>query len=116
MKLIFVYNASGGQLKALFDIGHKIISPATYDCSLCKLTHGAFSEREAWRKFREDSGVEMEFFHKDEFERECEMKYDYPVALALGASTTVLLDKNAIDDISDVETLIELIKQKLALI
>ena len=115
MKLIFIYNASGGKLRGLFDLGHKILSPETYECGLCKLTHGAFTEREAWKKFREGSAVEMEFLHKDEFERGCDMNYDYPVVLAEGKVTSVLVDKNEIDKCGDVKMLIRMIESKLAL-
>ena len=44
MKLIFVYNAGSGKLNALFDMAHKIVSPTTYECSLCALTHDAFQD------------------------------------------------------------------------
>ncbi len=45
MDLIFVYNADSGKLNVLFDVGHKIVSPGTYKCDLCTLTHGTFTER-----------------------------------------------------------------------
>ena len=60
MKLIFVYNADSGPISGLFDIGHKIISPDTYTCGLCKLTFDTFTEKQAWRAFRESSPFEME--------------------------------------------------------
>ena len=74
MKLIFVYNATSGKLNALFDIAHKVINPETYECSLCALTHGAFSEKKVWSKFKENTDIEMTFLHKDEFERELSLK------------------------------------------
>ena len=43
-KLLFVYNVNSGKLNILFGIVHKIISPSTYTCELCSLTHGVFSE------------------------------------------------------------------------
>jgi hypothetical protein len=48
-QLIFVYNADSGGLNTLFDIAHKVVSPETYSCSLCMLTHGVLSERTAWK-------------------------------------------------------------------
>ena len=45
---LFVYNADSGPLKALFDFGHKIVSPGTYPCSLCRLTYGPFGMRREW--------------------------------------------------------------------
>ena len=66
-KLIFVYNANSGKLNILFGIAHKIISPSTYTCELCLLTHGVFSENVEWKNFKETSSLVMEFFHVDEF-------------------------------------------------
>ena len=39
-RLIFVYNADGGRLAGLKDLFHKILSPATYSCSLCAVPYG----------------------------------------------------------------------------
>ncbi len=81
MKLIFVYNADSGMINTLLDIGHKIVNPETYTCNLCKLTYDTFKENAKWKKFREESVHEMRFFHRDEFEREYESKFEYPVIL-----------------------------------
>ncbi len=81
-KLIFVYNADSGQLNTALDIAHKLISPSTYQCNLCALTHGVFSEREEWKRFREESDDELTFLHKDEFERRYgQPQPAYPVVL-----------------------------------
>ncbi|GLI54497.1 hypothetical protein PM10SUCC1_00120 [Propionigenium maris DSM 9537] len=81
MKLIFVYNADSGMINTLLDIGHKIVNPETYTCNLCKLTYDTFKENAKWKKFREDSVYEMEFFHRDEFEGRYKVKFEYPVVL-----------------------------------
>ena len=39
MKLIFVYNADSGPVSGLFDIGHKLFSPDTYQCGPVSYTH-----------------------------------------------------------------------------
>lgn len=81
-KLIFVYNADSGALNTAFDIAHKLISPSTYKCNLCSLTYGVFKEREEWKRFREESGDELIFLHKDEFEAQYGApQADYPVVL-----------------------------------
>ena len=35
--LVVVYNAKSGGLNAVLDYVHKMVSPETYDCNLCKL-------------------------------------------------------------------------------
>lgn len=81
MKLIFIYNADSGMMNTLLDIGHKVVNPDTYSCNLCKLTYGTFKENAKWKKFREESLHEMEFYHKDEFEKKYGVKFDYPLIL-----------------------------------
>lgn len=69
LRLLFVYNADGGLFNTLADIGHKLFSPQTYECRLCALTHGIFTERKEWRDFLEDLPVECSFLHRDEFHK-----------------------------------------------
>ena len=81
MKLIFVYNADSGMVNTLIDIGHKAISPQTYQCNLCDLTFGLISEQKQWKKFRQESDIDMVFLHRDEFEQKYTQKFEYPVVL-----------------------------------
>ncbi len=81
MKLIFVYNADSGVINTLIDIGHKALSPQTYQCNLCGLTFGLVREHKQWKQFRESSNIEMEFLHRDEFEQEYTRQFKYPVIL-----------------------------------
>lgn len=64
--LIFVYNADSGFVSTLLDIGHKIVSPQTYSCNLCAITHSTFSMRDEWKSFVAGLGVPVEFLHRDE--------------------------------------------------
>jgi hypothetical protein len=86
MKLIFIYNARSGSINALLDSAHKIVRPNTYDCKLCDITFGVFSEKAEWKKFRETSAIEMIFLHKDEFLKQYRSKwlpkYDFPIILS----------------------------------
>ena len=84
-KLIFVYNAKAGVVNNWLDIAHKIVSPTTYECDLCTLTHGKFSEKRIWKKFRNTNLIDMEFHHKDAFLKKYKSKwlpkYTFPVIL-----------------------------------
>lgn len=74
MKLIFVYNADSGLFNTVSDIAHKIISPKTYSCNLCALTHGHFKIKEDWVNFLDEIKTELEFLHRDEFSKQ----HNYP--------------------------------------
>jgi hypothetical protein len=66
-KIIFVYNADSGFLNLYKNALHKWLSPATYPCMLCELTHGNFTEDRDWRIFHKSLPLPSEFLHKDEF-------------------------------------------------
>ncbi|GAA4240313.1 MULTISPECIES: GTPase [Winogradskyella] len=115
MKLLFVYNAKSGALNALFDAGHKLFSPSTYKCSLCALTHDAFTENTIWKNFRSENHFKMEFYHKDEFEAKFpSVKMMYPTILKLeGHELTTVLNPDVLKEISNVEGLIERLKREV---
>jgi hypothetical protein len=72
--LIFVYNADSGFVSTLLDIGHKIVSPQTYSCNLCAITHSTFSMRDEWKNFVAGLGVPIEFLHRNELETKYGMR------------------------------------------
>jgi len=113
MKLIFVYNANSGKLTAAFHVAHKIISPSTYACNLCTLTYGTFTERDVWKKFREESDTELVFYHKDEFENEFKKQFTYPIVLKdENGELSEYISTDKINAINDVEELIAQLKLK----
>ena len=64
-KLIFIYNASNDYLSVAFDFTHKIISPKTYQCSLCKVTYGAFKMHKKWEEYLDSINLEVVFLYKN---------------------------------------------------
>ena len=67
MRLIFVYNAKAGVLNGLMDSVHKTVSPDTYECDLCAITHGFFTMDKAWRAYLKALPMEAAFYHKPDF-------------------------------------------------
>ena len=65
--LVFVYNADSGLFNVVTDWMHKIVSPSTYACSLCALTHHHAGMRRSWKEFIEALPYRSQFLHKDEF-------------------------------------------------
>lgn len=113
-KILFIYNANSDTGSKMLDFAHKIVSPATYNCNLCSLTHGNFTENKQWKTFRERllaEGYELEFFHKDEFQKSYKSKFGhaftYPIILL---ETThdleVLLSAEKLNAMERVEDLI----------
>lgn len=106
MNLIFVYNANSGKLSAALDIAHKILSPSTYACALCTLTHDSLSEKSQWADFRKKSIHTFTFLHKDEFETQHEERFDYPVILKSEDGLSVFMSKERLDGFDSLEDLI----------
>jgi len=116
-KLVFVYNADSGLRNLIIDGAHKILSPSTYECKLCEITFGAFTENNVWKKFRTESDLEMEFLHKDEFKKQYASKFGhkftYPIVL--GETQNGLegvITTEEMNGLGDAEELIELIKER----
>lgn len=65
-QLVFVYNADSGLFNVMTDIAHKILSPGTYSCQLCNLTHDYFKVKKDWTDFLAGVDAELEFLHRDE--------------------------------------------------
>ncbi len=105
MKLVFVYNADSGLINTLIDIGHKAISPQTYECNLCGLTFGLVGEHKQWKKFREESNTEMEFLHRDEFEQKYSRKFEYPVILKEDNDLSVMISQAELNEIKTLDEL-----------
>jgi len=111
-KLIFVYNANSGIGNTFIDVAHKIFSPKTYACNLCAITFDTFTENKLWKQFRENSTIEMEFLHSDEFKNKYNFKaFEYPVVFSKEKDTLVtFLSTKVINKIKSVDELIKVIQ------
>ncbi len=117
-KLILVYNADSGLRNMIIDGAHKIFSPSTYECNLCDITFGAFTENRIWKKFREETLLEMEFLHKDEFKKQYASKFgykfDFPIVLAISKNNLeVFITTDELNELESAEELISLIRSRI---
>ena len=109
-QLIFVYNADSGLANALLDAGHKVLSPGTYSCNLCALTHGVVGEKKAWKRFRKSLPVPMVFLHRNEFETQFGQEMTYPVVLLqVGDTITPVITTETLQGMSSLDELMEAI-------
>ena len=114
-KLIFVYNADSGLFNTVTDVAHKLLSPKTYECNLCSITHGIFKIRDTWVSFLEELNAECEFLHKDEFiKKYSEINEESPAIFKIEQSQPKLwIDAETINTLKSVEDLREKIIKKL---
>ena len=115
--LIFVYNADSGLFNTLSNAAHKLLSPKTYRCNLCRITHGHLGMHEAWRTFVESRDVDAQFLHRDELASRYGI--DDVVLPAVyqkvdDASPQLWIGAQAINAATSIDDLRELINQRLS--
>lgn len=70
MELIFVYNAKHGWFHDLTGSIHKVVSPSTYPCDLCALTHGYSGMKKRVRQFLGQGRWDTVFYHLNDLPAE----------------------------------------------
>lgn len=110
VKLLFVYNANSDFASSVKDTAHKLVSPDTYQCNLCKLTYPLISIDREWKKFVESLPYEVAFLHRDEFHTQYpeQKNIQLPAVFAEDASEIRLLINHV--EINKAANLAELIK------
>ena len=115
IELLFVYNADSGLFNSMADAAHKILSPSTYSCNLCKVTYGWFTERSQWRSFVESLDAQCSFLHRDELQRRHPELSGEPlpaVFRVVDGKAAHCVDANTLNVCADVDALIALIRER----
>ena len=113
--LIFIYNAKSGLVQAALDWGHKIISPKTYQCSLCSLTYGNLGKYNKWSKFLKSLNLNKSFVYDDQL-GDIGFYANEPlpcIFLGLDNNYSLLITSNELNHCKNLESLIELIKKRI---
>ena len=63
-RLILVYAADSGLTNAVVDSAKKLLM--VKGCSLCAITHGLVGERSEWRECRDEIGIPVETYHRND--------------------------------------------------
>ena len=117
MKLIFVYNSDGTFASLIKDTAHKLVSPTTYPCNLCRLTYPvAFMDAE-WRKFIESLPYEAFFLHRDEFHRQYPGQAQVPLPAVFAEDSSglrVLISHSQINEARSIGELMQHVRHSLA--
>ncbi len=115
-RLIFVYNANAGILAGIMDSIHKTVSPATYECSLCAITYGAFAMDRRWKAWLKTLPYDVIFHHRPDF------RAAYPdvhsalpaILLARGDAVIPIMSATEIARAKSVDALIAALEERLA--
>ena len=116
VKLIFVYNSDGTVASFIKDTTHKLVSPETYPCNLCRLTYPLASMKGEWRKFIESLPHEVIFLHRDEFRKQYpdQKNVQLPAVFRVDPSAIqILISHNEINKAKNLSELIEIVNRFL---
>lgn len=115
-RIILVYNEGSGLFDAIGGWSHKLLSPATYQCALCKSTFGLTGMLVPWKNYLEMLPFPATFLHRDAFWKQ----FPAMEALALPAILTekagrieTLLSADDLRDPGGLATLIGLMQERL---
>jgi len=113
--VVFVYNADSGLFNLVSDMAHKLISPDTYDCQLCMLTHGHLGMRDQWRDYLDSLDAELEFLHRNEFIKKYpQTAVELPALfLSRAGEVELLVSSETIKHCATMDNLIEKVNQAI---
>lgn len=109
-ELIFVYNARSGLFNKVTDFAHKVVSPNTYACQLCSLTHGHLGPRQEWLDFVRGLPIKVSFNYKSRWP---EFQSFPLVLLKTEKGIEVLLDSEQLGAANTLAELMDLLRSKL---
>jgi hypothetical protein len=115
--LVFVYNADSGLFNALTDSVHKVVSPGTYQCNLCRLTYGIVGMRDKWKIFLQSLEITVMFLHRDQLHEigVKSLKEELPAVFIKNASGIRLaISAEKITSCKTVDELMELVTNVIA--
>lgn len=115
-RLIFVYNANAGIVAGIMDSIHKTVSPATYECSLCAITYGAFAMDRRWKAWVKALPYAVVFHHRPDFRAAFPDAANVALPAILrerGGALETLLGPNDIAAAGSVDALIAALEAKL---
>lgn len=115
-RMILVYNANNGLFNAVTDWSHKMFSPQTYQCSLCRYTFGLTGMLIPWKNFLLMQPFPSDFLHRDEFRPRYPHLAATPLPLILvekDGVAEVLIGAAEIQETGGVASLIGLVQQRL---
>ena len=115
-RIILVYNESRGLFDAVSSWTHKLLSPASYHCALCKVTFGLTGMLVPWKNYIEMLPSLVVFLHRDEFRQQFPALASQPLPAILTESSgqlAVLLPAHDIQAVSGIAGLIGLMQERL---
>lgn len=112
--LIIAYNASGSLVSKLTDHAHKMLSPSTYPCALCRLTHGLTRAYPEWEAALKRWNGPIEFLHHEGFHSKYGSGHQLPlIGIEANGELSILIGASELSTIDSLDELIQVFNQRL---
>ena len=114
-EIVFIYNAKSGPINSLIDWAHKIISPNTYECSLCSITYDNLGKKNEWSAFLKELKIKASFLYKDHIVNDIDLKdSSLPCAyLRVNNNIKLIISSVEMNSFKDLNELILCLRKKL---
>lgn len=113
--MFLIYNAESGLFNSMAGWAHKLLSPKTYNCSLCRHTYGLTGMLVPWKTFLQRLPLKVTFLYRDQFEAVFPDLSDLAAPMILLAGhplpPTILLGAEEIDRMDSLSGLIRQIQE-----
>jgi hypothetical protein len=117
VELIIVYNAESGFFNSVSSSVHKFVSPETYSCQLCRVSHGLVGMLGPWKTYLERLPVPVRSYHRSQFQTTFPDYADTRLPSILlrkrNGDFTPMLEADVIERAGNLMTLINLLNDAL---
>lgn len=113
-ELCFIYNAQSGVKHAFIDYVHKIVSPDTYQCSLCSVTYGNLGMHRQWADYLRALPFKTRFFYQDTLPADLERAELPAVFVVMDGHWEKVIDHEEMNAAKTLVDLISLCDKKLS--
>ena len=114
-EIVFIYNAKSGTVNSLIYWANQIVSPDTYECSLCGITYDNLGKRDEWAAFLKDLKIKSSFIYKDQIINDQKLKdASLPCAyLKKSNDMNLLITSDEMNSYKNLNELIDSLRKKL---
>jgi hypothetical protein len=113
-RVIFVHNDDNGVINSIKSISRKFFKKENDGCNLCTVIFKGKNNKQAWNAFTKNLKIDFQYMRRNLFLKQFHRNDDFPVVyLAVADAMTVLISKEKLNVVKDVQELKELMIDRL---
>lgn len=113
-RVVFVHNEDNGLINSIKNISYKLFKKEKDGCNLCTVIFKRKNDKKLWQTFTKNLKVDFQYIRRDRFLNQYHRNDGFPVVYLIAADAmTVLISKEKLDAVKDVQELKELMIDRL---